>query len=227
METSRRIHVILTSNKWWYIIIASTVALAIAIGIGVGYALSRKPVETSGPSEVIYGPSSSETTWFPPETELPSVEPLRPIPRTSPILEDDFAIDPLNAAAFASVYSIYTRVADDSPLNAYGYYLSKLFFLEAGETIDIVFNADAPLSVKCSETEPEEALCVRLEYAYERLGAARVLKHKSSALYRTGIDWEAKLRFTADETGPFQLWVLNLTRHYSWCQYTISLTQGG
>ena len=236
MTTGRRLHVILTSDRWKKFAIAAAIVAAlgigIGIGIGIGYAIlgdSEPVIVTESPEEVyVLSPSSQIEPsivepleeWLP--EELPPLLPVTFLP-----LEDNFTLLDLDEGLVPSEYYIYAGFSLEFPLNGFGYYLSEPFFLEADETIEIVFHSDCPIGANYSDSESEGTLCAQIKYLDEIFQTTRVVASESYALYRLADMWESKIRYTADEGGPYQLWILNYTGHVCECQYTLRLAQEG
>ncbi len=239
MTTGRKLHVILFSNKWIKIAIAAGILAALGIGIGVGFAMSgdSEPVVITESPEETYESSPSPQTE--PMVEEPLEEPFEELPELTPEtlpvllpvtflpLGDVFTLFSLDEGAVPGDYLVYTGLSLGFPLNGSGYYLSEPFLLEADETIEIVFNSDSPIGSNCSDSESEGTLCVQIKYLDEIFQTTRIVYPGSYALYRVADMWESKIRYTADEDGPHQLWIFNYTGHASECQYTLRLERNG
>jgi len=103
-------------------------------------------------------------------------------------------------------------------------YESKDFPVQGNQNISIILRAGCPiyatgkvsldgLLVMIGRTDPPGAI-------YE----SDVRWIKSYELHQNGNRWEANINFRPDESGLYELSVINMSDEPSWCEYTIALT---
>ena len=112
------------------------------------------------------------------------------------------------------------------PYNKYGWYYSNLFFVNAGETVEITINSDYPISVANHEVQNVPVLVFfpdKPQYTglYSSDHYANWLK--SYSLDRTSDGFKTSLVYSVDEAGACYLRIINQSTGNSKCQYTINI----
>jgi len=109
------------------------------------------------------------------------------------------------------------------PLNKCGLYYNK-FFLEQGESIEIVVRSNMPMGPDLVNLQPGLEVMYWTSYSMpyeEETGYFQQLRWVNNREY-----WEVKDTFVAEADGFFNIYVENEAREQTWCKYVIFLKNG-
>jgi len=106
------------------------------------------------------------------------------------------------------------------PYNKYGEYYPKLFFVNSGETVEIVINSDYPVGVLNHEVQN----ALELAFGPNNYTGPDFSEHlKSYNLNRIQGGFTTTLVYSAGEAGEYYFCIINDSTQNSKCQYTVSI----
>jgi len=176
-------------------------------------------------------------------TTNPTTLPVHPITQTTtatnsstgstiPILlvTDSFTMVPFTNENETKLESENANISEVNqltlPYNKYGWYCSNLFFVNAGETVEITINSDYPISVANHEIQNVPGLVFFPDKPqYTGLDSSDHYANwlKSYGLDRTNNGFTTSLIYSVDEAGICYIRIINQSIGNSKCQYTINI----
>lgn len=107
------------------------------------------------------------------------------------------------------------------------YYESRDFPLQANQTLYIILKSDCPIHAGLGgPLEPSVCVMINRTDPPEAISEYDARWIKSCELQKMGNQWEASVTFRPDDTGLYQLFLLNMTTQSCRCEYTMSLERG-
>jgi hypothetical protein len=112
------------------------------------------------------------------------------------------------------------------PLNKYGLYESKPFYLEAGEMLELVLITDYPVPLEMLDTYPSGGVTPDITL-YRNLpegGVAQIgMNFETYQVERSGNTWKVTATVNIEQSGTYVFTLINGSSVHTQCEYTISL----
>ena len=221
---------------------AIIISLILAMVVGLSGCLTVNLPETEEPTS----PPSAEPTPTPDPTPTPTPEPTpapEPTPEPTPspaptpaprvyILSDTIDLAPFDEQAVWNAYpDLLTTDRWDEwyqyPLNEYGIYICKPFYLEAGERLEIVIMTDYPVPLEMLDTFPSGGVTpdINLHRHLPQGGEEQIGTYFDTyQVERSGDTWEVRATVNIEHSGTYVFTLVNGSSVHTRCEYKISLS---